>query len=117
MRNVWLILVPLLFIVPMLLISSGCAFDKQFAETVDALRDDSFEEGCVFDEIAARGGLGIYGQSGEMEGRIFKLKCSDELPDDFCFKYNNPTTGAEGQAGPGCNKDEPQEVIIVGPKQ
>ena len=94
---------------------NGCAFNNEFAETVDKLRDNSFTEGCVTDNIRAKGGLGIYGQSGEMEGAIFKLKCSPNLPDNYCFKYKSPVTGSEAQAGEGC-EDEPQKVIIVEPK-
>lgn len=93
----------------------GCA-NKEFAETVDALRDDAFTEGCVTDNIIAKAGLGIYGQGGDMEGAIFKLKCSPNLPDNYCFKYKNPVTGSEAQAGEGCDDDEPQEVIIVEPR-
>lgn len=100
----------LLLVIPVL---SGCPINREFAETVDILRDDSFTEGCVIDHIGAEGGLGIYGQSGRMEGVIYKLKCSDDLPDNYCFKYKNPTNGAEAQAGEGCDSDNPQKVIVV----
>lgn len=103
----------LLLVIPIL---SGCGASRDLAVAIDTIRDDVFIEGCVVDEVAGEAGLGIYGQGGNMEGRVFKLKCSDELPSDFCFKYKNPTTGAEAQAGPSCDDDDPQEVIIVGPQ-
>lgn len=110
-------LLPWVIVVPIMLIISGCGASRDLAVAIDELRDDTFTEGCVFDEVAGEAGLGIYGQGGEMEGRVFKLKCSANLPDDYCFRYKNPNTGAEGQAGPGCGNNEPQEVIIVGPRQ
>ena len=100
----------------MLSILSGCG-GQDFAKSIDALRDDAFTEGCVTDHIKARGGLGLYGQGGEMEGIILKLKCSPTLPDNYCFKYKSLANGSEVQAGKGCDMEGPQEVIIVEPKQ
>ena len=104
----------LIYINVILVILSGCV-NREFAETVDVLRDDSFTEGCVTDHIKAKGGLGVYGQSGEMEGFIIKLKCSPDLPDNYCLRYKNLSTGTDVQAGKGCI-DKPQEVIIVEPR-
>lgn len=75
----------LLLSISILLILSGCSA----ADKVVDMRDKDYTQGCVVVEAGLK--LGYFNQAGEAE--VCKLKCSDTLPEDFMYDYNNSRTG------------------------
>lgn len=59
------------------------------ADKVVDMRDKDYTQGCVVVEAGLK--LGYFNQAGEAE--VCKLKCSDTLPEDFMYDYDNTRTG------------------------
>jgi len=66
---------------------NGCSSLDNIAKN----RDKDYNQGCVVVESGLK--LGYFNQAGE--AGICKLKCSDELPDGYTFKYHNTRTGCD----------------------
>lgn len=66
---------------------------------INELRDEDYTQGCVSSEVITR--LGYLGQNGELE--VCKAKCSETLPENYCWEYENPRTGCKAKVG--CNKE------------
>lgn len=64
---------------------TGCSTMDNIAKN----RDADYTQGCKVTEAGVR--LGYFNQAGQAEVCI--LKCSDTLPEDFMYDYDNPRTG------------------------
>ena len=63
--------------------------------TIDNLRDGDFTVGCKVTEAEAK--LGYFNQEGT--GVVCKLKCSEDLPANFTYEYENSRTGCKVSVG------------------
>ena len=74
----------LLFFVLFLILSlGGCS------STIENFRDNDFVQGCKVTEAEAK--LGYFNQEGNAV--VCKLKCSEKLPENLYYKYDNNRTG------------------------
>jgi len=78
----------------------GCG-DKPFIEQV---RDPELSQGCT----AVDGTIGFDSYFDTTKGKtgVCKLKCSDELPDCYHFKYDNPLSPCSGEVKTPCPATE-----------
>ena len=63
--------------------------------TLVRLQEPTFKQGCYVSNIGAK--VGIINQEGS--GEMFKLKCSEELPENYCYEVNNQATGIRAKVG------------------
>lgn len=73
----------------LLFLLSVALFGCSAADKIVEMRDPELTQGCVVVEAGVK--LGYFNQAGEAE--VCKLKCSDTLPEDFMYDYNNSRTG------------------------
>ena len=85
MSNKILNTILLLLIIGLLYLLSGCSMHDAMSEN---LREEQFNQGCKV--VQANTNLGYMSQTGTV-GVPCKLKCSKELPKNYCFKYNSKT--------------------------
>ena len=88
MRNI-LLAVALIATLAVILMSTGCA------NNVAKYRDPDFTVGCKVIEAQVK--LGYFNQEGGAE--VCKVKCSENLPEKFTYKYDNSRTGCHVSVG------------------
>ena len=67
----------------------------QGCSTIETMRDPDFSQGCKVVEGEAK--LGALNQQGVMV--VCKLKCSENLPENIKYIYDNPRTGCHVSIG------------------
>ena len=83
------LLVFIAIIIAVLFTLNGCS------STVENLRDPDFTQGSKITEAEAK--LGYFNQEGVLVA--CKLKCSENLPKNFYYKYDNTRTGCHAEVG------------------
>ena len=83
------LLVFIAIIIVVLLTINGCS------STVENFRDNDFIQGCKVTEAEAK--LGYFNQEGKAVA--CKLKCSEKLPKNLYYKYDNNRTGCHVSIG------------------
>lgn len=86
----------------LLIISLVCIFliqgcgtkSKEFVET---LREDTFTQGCV-GLVEKANAIGYFTAS-NAGIEVCKVKCSDELPEGYKFRYEEPRIGCSASVG------------------
>lgn len=58
-------------------------------------KEPAFNQGCYASTVDAS--LGYLNQSGN--GEACKVKCSEVLPENYCWEYNNQRTGCSAKVG------------------
>lgn len=79
----------LLFVVALLAVLIIVFTIQGCHSAIEKHRDKDFTNGCVVIESQLK--LGIFNQEGVAE--VCKLKCSEKLPKNFKYKYENPRSG------------------------
>lgn len=87
-----------------LAMASGCAND---GNGIDNMRDPDFGIGCLV--IEGKVGFDSYFKTTTGGAEICKLKCSDKLPANFCYKYDNARTGCHVIVG--CNNNDVENMF------
>ena len=70
-------------------------FTLQGCKTIEKLQEPTMIEGCV--AVRAHAKLGYFNQEGAAEA--CKVKCSKELPENYCWSYENQQTGCKVKVG------------------
>ena len=78
----------ILAVIIFMILTSGCS-------TIETMRDPDFSQGCKVVEGEAK--LGALNQQGVMV--VCKLKCSENLPENIKYIYDNPRTGCHVSIG------------------
>ena len=63
--------------------------------TLVQLQEPTFDQGCYTSNVGAK--LGVFNQEGS--GEMYKVKCSKELPENYCYKITNQNAGLEAKVG------------------
>ena len=93
-----LVVVMILFAVFLI---SGCAMDKAISNNI---AEESFTAGCK--AVHANTTIGYMSQSGTV-GVPCKVKCSEKLPKNYCFKYKSKTPYGDCDVKVGDCDDNP----------
>ena len=72
---------------------SGCSTGN----TLKDIRDSNLTQGCVTVELLLN--FDSYFNTTKGSGEVCKLKCSNDLPENFYYRYDNSRTGCHQQVG------------------
>ena len=89
------------FLIVIMYLITGCSTASSIAENI---AEEDFTQGCK--AVHATTNLGYFSQTGTASVPC-KVKCSKELPADYCFKFNSKTPygNCNVKAGSGCDKE------------
>lgn len=82
----------LIIVVSSTYILSGCSVDRAIS---DNLQEEKFIHGCK--AVQAKVGIGYLSQTGQVSVPC-KIKCSEKLPPNYCFRYSAKTPFGECNA-------------------
>lgn len=79
----------IIIIMIFLVVLTGCS------GTVQQLKESQMVQGCVAVKAGIK--LGYFNQEGDAE--TCKVKCSPDLPENYCWSYTNQHTGCSVKVG------------------